>query len=103
MFCAVGKSLGHTKKNFVRSGKIVYFDAVDHEEAIRLCTKYGGNNNILDSFKEIKKQTKLLENLHAKGEALEGKTNKASERRNIDFKIEKETKDYRKMEQKCYR
>ena len=102
VFCAVGKSLGHTKKNFVRSGKIVYFDAVDHEEAIRLCTKYGGNNNILDSFKEIKKQTKLLENLHAKGEALEGKTNKASERRNIDFKIEKESKDYRKMEQKCY-
>ena len=90
VFCQVGKSLGHTKRNFVRSGTVVYFDAVSVEEAIRLSQEHGDNGTI-DALKKVKKQSKLLQRLHRKGECLEGKSGVANKRRLLDMAITKET------------
>ena len=101
VFCQVGKSLGHTKRNFVRSGTVVYFDAVSVEEAIRLSQEHGDNGTI-DALKKVKKQSKLLQRLHRKGECLEGKSGVANERRLLDMAITKETKMFKKLEKECF-
>eukprot|EP00943_MAST-04B_sp_MAST-4B-sp1_P008242 g8242.t1 len=101
VFCNVGKSLGHTKTNFVRSGKVVYFDAKSNDEAIRLCRQFGGTNDVHESFKELKKQSDLLERLHAKGIELQGVLNKATERRQLDAQIVEEERLYDQMNEKC--
>ena len=101
VFCQVGKSLGHTKTNFVRSGTVVYFDAVSVEEAIRLSQEHG-DNGAIDALKKVKKQSKLLRRLHRDGESLEGKSGVASERRLLDMTIAKETKIFKKLEKECF-
>ena len=101
VFCQVGTSLGHTKRNFVRSGTVVYFDAVSVEEAIRLSQEHGDNGTI-DALKKVKKQSKLLQRLHRKGECLEGKSGVANQRRLLDMAITKETKMMKQLEKECF-
>ena len=90
-----------TKRNFVRSGTVVYFDAVSVEEAIRLSQEHGDNGTI-DALKKVKKQSKLLQRLHRKGECLEGKSGVANQRRLLDMAITKETKMMKQLEKECF-